>query len=233
MIVKKENKFKKIFPYIILAIVVAFIYIFRVKSVNFILNIKEMYFMDKESQILTLGEKEELNALRSENNVLRDENKKVREEFQVGEIDEVKSAVYLLLSQSSLYGDFYVTLPSNKTVYKGMNIFSTGNVVVGTVTEVLPNSLRVERLGQNKTFIASSLEEDESIEFKSLSAGLYAGNAAGGSKVSVGDTIVLKGFPKAIVGTVVEVSKSDTSLSVVFVRTPYNIQNKEMFYVLQ
>jgi hypothetical protein len=120
-----------------------------------------------------------------------------------------------------------------KTPYVGMNIFAPDNVVVGQVDEILPNSMKIGKLGQDRTFIASSLENEESVELQSLGMGLYYGKVSGGSKISLGDTIVLKGYPKAIVGTVVEVQKGDTSLSNIFVRTPYNINNKEIFYVIQ
>jgi hypothetical protein len=56
---------------------------------------------------------------------------------------------------------------------------------------------------------------------------------AAGSKISVGDQIVLKGYPKAVVGMVNEVVKNEGTLSTVFVRAPYNIYSKEILYVLQ
>jgi hypothetical protein len=49
----------------------------------------------------------------------------------------------------------------------------------------------------------------------------------------VGDTIVLKGYPKIIVGTVVDIEENGTPLNNIFVRTPYNLNNKEIFYVIQ
>jgi hypothetical protein len=174
-----------------------------------------------------------LGVLRAENNVLRDENKKVREAFSVGDIEDTRALVYMLLGKSSIYGSFYTSLPMGKTPYVGMNIFAPDNVVVGQVDEILPNSMKIGKLGQDRTFIASSLENEESVELQSLGMGLYYGKVSGGSKISLGDTIVLKGYPKAIVGTVVEVQKGDTSLSNIFVRTPYNINNKEIFYVIQ
>lgn len=182
---------------------------------------------------ITPTEKEEYASLKVENALLKDENKKLKEEFDVMDVIENKSPVYMLLGESSIYGDFYVSLPKEKTPYVGMNIFSTGNLVVGQVEEVLPTSLKVGKLGQNKSFIANSLENEESLELQSLGVGLYYGKVSGGSKISLGDTVVLKGYPKAIVGNVVEIQKNDTPLSNIFVRTPYNINNKEIFYVVQ
>jgi hypothetical protein len=114
-----------------------------------------------------------------------------------------------------------------------MNIYSHGNVLVGAVEEVLKTSLFVTRLGQNKSFLAESNEVDEQLELLSLGNGLYAGSVAAGSKISVGDQIVLKGYPKAVVGMVNELVKNEGTLSTVFVRSPYNIYEKQIFYVLQ
>jgi len=230
---KKDNNLFLYVKYILFIVIIVLLFIFRNYFVTIFLGVKNKFFSSQVETSLTVSEREELNTLRVENKVLKDENTKVREEFSIGIIDESPSSIYLLLEQSSLYGDFYVTLPKNKTIYKGMNIFSSGNVVVGQVVEILPNALKIERLGQNKSFIATSMEGEEFIEFRSLSSGLYAGTVGGGSNVSLGDTIVLKGYPKAIVGTVVEIAKGDNSLSIVYVRTPYNIQKKQMFYVLQ
>jgi sRNA-binding protein len=56
---------------------------------------------------------------------------------------------------------------------------------------------------------------------------------AAGSKISVGDQVVLKGYPKAVVGTVSEITKNEGTFSLVYVRAPYNVFEKEIFYVLQ
>lgn len=230
---KKQRKFSKYVKYLILFTVIIFGIIFRAKVVGFYFSLKQRYFLGQVQTELLLTEREELNALRVENKVLRDENKKIQDEFSIAPIDEAQSPILMLMNGSRLYGAFYSSLPKNKTPYKGMNVFSEGNVLVGTVDEILPTSMRIEKLGQNKTFVANSLENDESLELSSLGSGLYIGNAPSGSKISLGDTMVQKGYPKAIIGTVVEVQKGDSSLSNVFVRTPYNIDDKEIFYVIQ
>lgn len=232
MLEKKQNKSLQYLKYFLSFIALVLIFVFKTEVANFLINIK-LKWLGTTNPELTIPEREELGALRIENKLLKNENEEVRNEFSVGAIDEKHTPVYLLLAKSDLYGDFYTTIPKDKTVYNGMNILSTGNIVIGQVIEILDNSLKVERLGQEKTFIGTSLEVDEFLELKSLSSGLYVGTVPGGSRVSVGDTIVLKGYPKAVVGTVVEITKSDTSLSNVFVRTPYNIQSKEIFYVIQ
>lgn len=209
------------------------LFVFRFRITDFVLKNYQIFFHPEENIELTISEKEELVSLRVENKILRDENKKIRDEFSVATSGEEMSPVYMLLGENSFYGNFFITLPKNKTPYIGMNVFAYGNVVVGQVEEILPNSLKVSKLGQTKKFIANSLENEESIELQSLGAGLYYGTVSGGSKISVDDTIVIKGYPKAIVGSVVEVQKGDSSLSNIFVRTPYNIQQKEIFYVIQ
>lgn len=233
MIVKKEKKFTKYIKYILLFVFLVLAFLFRKHVVNYFLIISTKIHRQETETELTLTEREELNQLRIENKILKDENEKVRSEFSVGLIDETKAPVYMLLGESTFYGDFYVSMPSNKTPYKGMNIFSEGNIVVGQVEEILKNSMKVSRLGQSRSFIAEVEESEESLELQSLGSGLYVGSVSGGSKISLGDTVVMKGYPKAIVGTVVEVAKGNTSLSNIFVRTPYNVNNREIFYVIQ
>ncbi len=233
MLVKKQNKNIKYLKIFLLVLFFVVATIFHVQFINLFFSAYQKFYPIREDTKITETEKEELGRLRVENNLLKDENKKIREGFSVGGFDESKSLIYMLLGESSLYGDFYTSFPKNKTPYVGMNIFSEGNIAIAQVSEILPNSLKVKRLGQGKTFIATSLETEESLELKSFGIGLYSGTVAGGSKISLGDTVVLKGYPKAVVGTVVEIEKSSTSLSNVFVRTPYNIANKEIFYVIQ
>jgi hypothetical protein len=233
MLVKKENNFFKYFKFVLMFLVLVFIYFYSAFFTNFILYLPQKFFNLNNTESLTQTEREELASLRIENKILQDEVDRVRNEFSVGIIDEKKSPVYMLLGESSLYGDFYISKPVDKTPYKGMNIFSNGNIVVGQVEEILNNSLKVSRLGQGKSFIASTLEDEESLELRSLGSGLYVGNVSGGSKIKVDDTVVLKGYPKAVVGKVVEVGKTNTSLSNIFVQTPYNISNKQIFYVIQ
>ncbi len=233
MLVKKENKSIKYLKIFLLILFFIIVFIFRDKFTNlFLISYQKLFSQNLNTQT-TETEKEELGRLRVENKLLKDEIKKVREGFFVGDINESKSIVYMLLGESSLYGDFYTSMPKNKTPYVGMNILSEGNIVIAQVTEILQNSLKVKRLGQGKSFIAISLESEESFELKSSGIGLYSGTVSGGSKISLGDTIVLKGYPKTVVGTVVEIEKSATALSNIFVRTPYNIANKEIFYVIQ
>lgn len=233
MLVKKQNKMPMYVKIFALVLFFALATIFRLQFINLFFSTYQKFYPNKVNTQITETEKEELGRLRVENNLLKDENKKIREGFSVGNIDDTKSIIYMLLGESSLYGDFYTSFPKNKTPYVGMNIFSEGNIAIAQVSEILPNSLKVKRLGQGKSFIATSLETEESLELKSFGIGLYSGTVAGGSKISLGDTIVLKGYPKAVVGTVVEIEKSNTALSNIFVRTPYNIANKEIFYVIQ
>ncbi len=233
MLIKKENnkfKYLKLFTFLLFLSVV---FIFRTKIIDFFFLSYQNFFTNTYAGVLTPDEYQELASLRVENKILADENKKIRDEFSVGIIDESRAPVYMLLSESFIYGDFYVSLPIDKTPYIGMNIFSSGNVVIGQVSEILTSSLRVKKLGQGKSFIANSLENEESLELQSIGSGLYFGKVSGGSKIVLGDTIVLKGYPKAVVGTVVEIEKNDTPLSNIFVRTPYDINNKEIFYVIQ
>jgi cell shape-determining protein MreC len=233
MQIKKDKSYFLYFKIILIFIFFILALIFRTQFTGFVFNFYKKVFPMDSALVLTPDEREELGQLRVENKVLKDENKKVRQEFSVGEIDEKKATVYMLLGQSTIYSDFYVSLPEDKTPYVGMNIFSSGNVVIGQVAEILSNSLKIKRLGQDKTFIANSLENDDPVELQSLSDGLYFGKVSGGSKIVTGDTIVMKGYPKAVVGTVVDIQKGDAAQSTIYVRAPYDLNNKEIFYVLQ
>ena len=189
-----------------------------------------------ENLVLSINEREELENLRVENETLKNNLKDLKEEINLIE-DGLEPTYVKMLGVSAgagdFYGSFYVTYPKDKTVYKGMNIYTSSNVLVGTVEEVLKNSLFITRLGQNKSFLAESDEVKERLELSSLSNGLYVGSVAGGTKISVGDQVVLKGYPKAVVGSVSEIQKNEGTLSTVFVRAPYNIYQKQIFYVLQ
>jgi len=233
MIIRQKNNYKFYFKTGLVIVFLILIFVFKSFFTNFFLNLKERYFYIDRTLAPTSAELEELSYLRVQNQLQREELQMVREEFSINYPEENVSPVYLLLARSTIYGDFYVTLPKDKTAYKDMNIFSTGNIVVGQVVEVLDNSLRIEPLGQDKSFIGTSLEGDESVELKSQSLGLYTGNISGGSKIALGDSIVLKGYPKAIVGVVVEITEDQSALSTIYVRTPYSLQTKEIFYVLQ
>jgi hypothetical protein len=233
MIIKQKNNYKFYLKVGLVIALLVLVFVFKSFFTNFFINIKEKYFYIDRTVAPTTAELEELSYLRVQNQLQREELQLVREEFSMNYPEENVSPVYLLLARSTIYGDFYVTLPKDKTAYKDMNIFSTGNIVVGQVAEVLSNSLRIEPLGQDKSFIGTSLEGDESVELKSQSLGLYTGNISGGSKIALGDSIVLKGYPKAIVGVVVEISEDQSALSTIYVRTPYSLQTKEIFYVLQ
>jgi cell division protein FtsB len=233
MLIKKEKNYSIYIKIGLLVIVIVLIFVFRNKFISSYIYLDQRYFQKSQPIDINQTEREELGRLRTENKVLKDENEKLKQEYFGDATSSQRTLVHMLLGESTLYGNFFVNLPKNKTPYIGMNIFSDGDVVVGQVSEILPTSLKVDKLGQNKTFIANSLENEESIELGSLGSGLYVGTVPGGSKISLGDTIVLKGYPKAVVGTVVEIGKGDSSLSSVYVRTPYNINNKEIFYVLQ
>ncbi len=164
---------------------------------------------------LSLSEKEELEKLRVENESLKNAIDDLKLEINL--IEDGLEPTYVRMLGTNIvsnlvadyYGSFYVTYPKDKTVYKGMNVYSHGNVLVGTVEEVLKTSLFVNRVGQNKSFFVESAEVDEELELGALGNGLYVGSVAAGSKISVGDQIVLKGYPKAVVGMVNEVVKNE------------------------
>lgn len=200
--------------------------------------INNIWKTDVEIKI-SLNEKEELEKLRVENLTLKNNLDDLKDEINLME-DGLEPTYIKMLGDNLLtnlaagyYGSFYTTYPKDKTVYKGMNVYTHGNVLVGTVEEVFKTNLFVTRLGQNKTFLAESAEVDEEMELSSVGNGLYVGQIAAGSKVSVGDQVVLKGYPKAIVGMVGEIIKNEGTLSTVYIRAPYNIYTKEIFYVLQ
>lgn len=233
MITKKKNNTILYLKFFLFFVFIVLIYFFRTSVVNYFFFVEQKYFSTKQNQTLILSEREELQNLQTENIALKQQIKNLKEAFSDGDYEEKHFPVFMLTTGSDFYGDFYVSIPKENTPYLGMNILSTGNVLVGTVSEILPNSLKVNRLGQTKTFIATNSDGSETVELGSLSSGLYVGTVPGGSKLAVGDQIALKGYPKVIVGTVVEIQKNDTSLANIFVRAPYNINDKEIFYVLK
>lgn len=224
---------------LLIIVLIVVLSVFRVQLLGIYNDYMGSALFGTEEIQLTKSERDELESLRVENGTLRDNLNDLREEINLME-DGLEPTYIKMLGRSVVgemasdyYGSFYVTYPKDKTVYKGMNVYSHGNVLIGTVEEVLKTSLFVNRLGQNKTFFAESSEVDEELELGALGNGLYIGSVAAGSKISVGDQIVLKGYPKAVVGMVNEVVKNDGTLSTVYVRAPYNVYNKEIFYVLQ
>jgi cell division protein FtsB len=233
MIIKRKSNTAKYVKFGVFILFLVLIFIFRARFVNAVLFLEQKYFFKNQPTELMLPEREELQNLRVENATLKTQIKNLQNEITASSTDEKHFPVFMLMGDSNIYGDFFVSLPKNITPYIGMNIFSTGNVVVGTVSEILPTALKIDRLGQGKIFTASSDDGEETVELQSLGSGLYVGQVSGGSKLSVGDNIVLRGYPKGVIGTVVEIDKNDTSLSNVFVRSPYNINDKEIFYVIQ
>lgn len=233
---KKDNN-NKIIGLALLALLLLFsvTYFYHLKIANFLMNIYSgnLTQIDNENFKLSLSEKEELEKLRVENSVLKLDMKDLKKEINLIEDGLEPTYVKMLGKEVVYYGSFYITYPKNKTVYKGMNVYSHGNVLVGQVEDVLDNSLFVTRLGQNKSFFAESQDTKEQLELSSIGGGQYTGQLVSGSKISVGDNIVLKGYPRAFVGMVSEIVKNENSNSTIFVRTPYNIYEKEIFYVLQ
>jgi cell division protein FtsB len=229
---QRQNTKMSGWVWVILGVIfVVILSVFRIQVLSGLLGNNEV--------LLSKTERDELESLRVENETLKNNLSDLKEEINLME-DGLEPTYVKMLGRtvlgemaSNYYGSFYVTYPKDKTVYKGMNVYSHGNVLVGTVEEVLKTSLFVNRIGQNKTFFAESSEVDEELELSALGNGLYVGSIAAGSKISVGDQVVLKGYPKAVVGMVNEVVKNEGTLSTVFVRAPYNIYNKEIFYVLQ
>jgi hypothetical protein len=232
MLDKKESKLKY-FVVIVLILFFSVSYIYRTPVMNFFTKTYILFFQKDINIELTLSEKEELVTLREKVKILEDNEKKLSEEYQMIPDGLKPSFVKMLYLNSNFYSDFYVTHPKDKTVYKGMNILAGGNILVGQVDEVLDSSLRVTRIGKNESFIANGLESEESLELKSIGVGFYASSVSASSKFAVGDTIVLKGTPKIVVGNIVDIVKNDSSVMQVFVRAPYNLATKEIFYVLQ
>jgi cell division protein FtsB len=236
---RQENLTKKIVFILLAVFLFALLLWYRVFLLDIFFGFYTRHFTSNISTELSLSERGELEKLRVENETLKNDLDDLKSEINLME-DGLEPTYIRMISggfgsgiASDFYGSFYVTYPKDKTVYKGMNIYSHGNVLVGNVEEVYKDSLFVTRLGQNKSFLAESSEVDEQLELSSLGSGLYVGNIAAGSKISVGDQVVLKGYPKAVVGTVSEITKNEGTFSLVYVRAPYNVFEKEIFYVLQ
>ncbi len=231
---KKENNKKTTLKIILSIFIFSIIFVFKNKfSEKFIYFKNEFFSFYRTSQEISQTEKDELSSLRLKNNVLEIENRKLHETFLADNSVIKPSFVKFLLGPSTLYGDFYVSLPDSKTVYVGMNLYTSNNIVVAQVDNIFPNSLRATYLGQNKSFIATAQESGESLELRSLGSGLYFAKTPSTNSVNVGEPVVLKGFPKAIVGEVVEIKKGEDSISNVFVRSPQDLSKVEIFYVSQ
>ncbi len=215
--------------YIILVLVFIFVSIFfRIKIINLILGSGAAGAAPE----LSIGERDELNLLRQKNKVLEKDNKNLQSNLGIVSQNQNMSVVKLLLMHSDFYGDFYTSLPKEKTPYKGMNIYANGNIVVGQVKEILDTSLKVGNLAVGIGVIAQDIETGEFMEIHALGNGLYNASIPSGSKIKIGSQIVMKGYPKAIVGEVTELNKSENSLSNVIIQAPYNILAKDIYYVI-
>ncbi len=202
---------------------------FRIKIINFVLN----RFTTNSNLELSLTEREELKLLKQKNKILEVDNKNLQNNLGILNDEPKPSFVKSLIFHSNFYGDFYTTLPKDKTPYKGMNVFANGDVVVGQIIEVLDNSLKVGNLAVGSGVIVEDLETNEFLEIHALGNGLYSASLSGGSKIAVGSQIVMKGFPRAIVGEVTEVNKTGSSLTNILIQAPYNILTKDIYYVIQ
>jgi hypothetical protein len=174
---------------------------------------------------------EENNLLQSQSQVLSVENKRLENELGLLATDTVRVPVRLAGGASRVYGSTYILDDKRVSMYEGKYVYARGDVLVGSLGPSEGNFLKLNFLGIGQAFIAEVLSTGEIVELTSSGIGFYKGTLPKSSQVAVGETIVMKGFPKAIVGTVSSVETDSSSLTTMWVRAPINLLKTEIFYV--
>lgn len=184
---------------------------------------------------MSLPEKQQLieeNALlQSQSQLLSVENKRLENELSLLATDTVRIPIRLAGGASRVYGSTYILDDKRVSMYEGKYVYARGDVLVGSLGASEGNFLKLNFLGSGQAFIAEVLSTGEIVELTSSGVGFYKGTLPKSSQVAVGETIVMKGFPKAIVGTVSSVETDSSSLTTMWVRAPINILKTEIFYV--
>jgi cell shape-determining protein MreC len=159
------------------------------------------------------------------------ENEKLRTELG---LRASSSASYISLEllgdRSNLYGTWYVRKPENKLLYSGQYILGRDNVAVGSVVKDLGGTAEVTYLAHSDKLIIEILERNELIEVEGSGVGMYHGQIPKSSEITIGDTAVLRGYNKSVVGIVSKVDENDTSLKTIWIRAPYNLSKLDIFY---
>jgi cell shape-determining protein MreC len=232
----KKKKTFIIISFILFLIII--IFLFRknlsplfIKSLN--------YFDFKQSFLQTNTTNEELKILQTELVLLKSENnelKKLTSESQHSSSTEITTKLIpleLLASKSNIYNSFWGEIPKNSTssVAVGNFVYSRDNIIIGKISYISDNKIKVDFLGSTDSFIAETLESKESLELKANGIGLYTGKISKASEIKNGDIVIIKNKENAIVGNVIDITDDNSSMIIVWVRTPQNINKVKTFYV--
>jgi cell shape-determining protein MreC len=170
--------------------------------------------------------------LQSQVSLLRDENKKLLNELGIrAENEDSKKPLLVLSSKSTLYGNLYMKNDKSLNLYEGMYVYGSSNLVVGTISNIYDKYIQVNFLGQKEKFTAEIIDSGELIELTSSGLGLYTGSLPKSSKLETGQTVAMKGYPKAIVGNISQIEEDNTSVNIIWIRSPLNISKMDILYV--
>lgn len=175
---------------------------------------------------------EENSVLKSQLTTLIQENHRLETELGLRPVDDKKIPVRLLVAGSQMYGSAFLDV-KGVSVQNGDYVYTQGNVVAGNLEMTDNNQGRINFLGSHDRFLAEIVSTGEILELSGNGIGYYQGNIPHSDSIAVGETIVLKGYPQSIVGTITAVEDNGTSVSTVWVRSPVNLFNKSIFYVNQ
>lgn len=173
---------------------------------------------------------EDIQSLKDSLLVVSEQNRRLEKELGFVDLEKRQIPVKLLAAKSRVYGNAFLNV-EGLNVYPGDFVYARGGVLAGTVSSVEEGVARLDFLGSKDKFIAEILSTGELIELNGSGIGYYKGQLPKTSNIQSGEIIVMKGFPKAIVGIVGSVEDSETSLYSVWVRSSINLSKLEIFYV--
>jgi hypothetical protein len=233
---RKNNNTKIIYILLFMFFCVS-VFFFREKY-NLLLN-KSVKFFKLTNDIENLSTNENIVNLQNQIKILQEENKNLNITLQNGSNTKKEVALNLIGSKSSIYGNFWTEINENisktelkKNIEVGTFVFGQENVLVGKISEIRNNNVKVTFLGSDEAFLAEILESKENIELKGSGVGLYFAYISKNANINLGDLVIKKGNEKAIIGNIVDINEEENSLKKIWIRTPYNIKNLEKFYVL-
>ena len=213
---KKNNNSKIIYIAIFILFLIS-IFFFKEKYNIFLNNVIKLFKFTNEQKDLPTNEN--IISLQNQIKILQEENKNLNIAMQNGSNTKKVAELNLIGSKSSLYGNFWTEINGNtdkteleKNIEVGTFVFGDENVLIGRISEIKNNNLKVSFLGSDEAFLAEILESKENIELKGSGIGLYFAYISKSANINLGDLVIKKGNEKAIIGNVVDINEEENSL---------------------